>query len=151
MLVSDEEYERFLAVFPRVCVDILVQDGRGRVLLLKRTNEPASGQWWFPGGRVYIGETRFDAARRKLWEECRIDAPELVELGSRDLFFQTPKGLHHDVTIVFRLEIPSALQIFTDSQSSDFGWFAAGDCQDLPLHPYLRDMISLHGGRVASR
>ena len=72
MLIEKAEYERIISVFPRVCVDIFVEDSHGHVLLLKRTNEPAIGQWWFPGGRVHIGETRFEAARRKLRERLRL-------------------------------------------------------------------------------
>ena len=144
MLIEKAEYERIISVFPRVCVDIFVEDSHGHVLLLKRTNEPAIGQWWFPGGRVHIGETRFEAARRKLREECGIQAPELKELGSFDLFFDVGHIQHHDVTIVFKLELSHAIPIVTDHQSSDYGWFSRNDCRTLALHPYVERNIKDH-------
>lgn len=144
MLVDQQEYERFIAVFPRVCVDILVRDERGRVLLLRRTNEPAMGQWWFPGGRIHIGETRLDAARRKLREECALDSPALRELTSRDLFFDTPNGRHHDVTIVFCLDVTDCVNIITDAQSSAYQWFEQDSCRGLNLHPYVEEIIAAY-------
>jgi len=144
MLIDKVEYERFISVFPRVCVDIFVEDSHGHVLLLKRTNEPALGQWWFPGGRVYIGETRLEAARRKLREECGIEGVELKELGSFDLFFDLGHVQHHDVTIIFKLELPQAIAIVTDHQSSDYGWFSREDCRELGLHAYVKRNIHEH-------
>ena len=144
MFVDQADYERFIAVFPRVCVDIFVEDSHGHVLLLQRTNEPAQGQWWFPGGRVHIGENRLQAARRKLREECAIDAPELKELGSFDLFFDLGHVQHHDVTILFKLELPRAIPIVTDHQSCNHGWFSPEDCRTLGLHEYVASNIQAH-------
>jgi ADP-ribose pyrophosphatase YjhB (NUDIX family) len=39
------------------------------LLLVQRANEPAKGQWAFPGGRVEPGEEPVDAMRRELLEE----------------------------------------------------------------------------------
>lgn len=144
MLISKEEYERIITVFPRVCVDILLTDPAGRVLLLKRTNQPAIGQWWFPGGRVHIGETRHQAAHRKLKEECALPVGELTELGSFDLFFEIDQYTYHDVTILFRRRIPAGTRIVLDSQASAMDWVHPGQCQDLGLHPYVRDNILAH-------
>lgn len=144
MLISKEEYERIITVFPRVCVDILLTDSAGRVLLLKRTNQPAIGQWWFPGGRVHIGETRQQAAHRKLKEECALPVGELTELGSFDLFFEIGPHTYHDVTILFHRQIPAGTQIILDSQASAMDWFHPGQCQDLGLHQYVRDNILAH-------
>jgi ADP-ribose pyrophosphatase YjhB (NUDIX family) len=53
---------------PKLAVGCLVIDG-GRVLLLKRGNEPAMGRWTFPGGFVEFGERAIDAAVRETSEE----------------------------------------------------------------------------------
>ncbi len=112
--------------------------------MLKRPNQPAIGRWWFPGWRVHIGETRHQAAHRKLKEECALPAGELTELGSFDLFFDIDQHTYHDVTILFRRQIPAGTQIALDSQASDMDWFHPGQCQDLGLHPYVLDNLLAH-------
>ncbi|AUB83895.1 hypothetical protein THSYN_25100 [Candidatus Thiodictyon syntrophicum] len=144
MRIAREEYERIIRVFPRVCVDILLTDTAGRVLLLQRTNQPAIGQWWFPGGRVHIGETRLQAAHRKLREECVLPAGELTELGSFDLFFEIDQTTYHDVTILFRRQVESGTEILIDAQASAFGWFYPEQCRDLGLNRYVIDNILVH-------
>jgi colanic acid biosynthesis protein WcaH len=142
MLLDSIEYNRIIRVFPRVCVDILVIDPEGRVLLLQRTNEPAIGQWWFPGGRVHIGETRLQAAERKLREECGISAGRLEELGSFDLFFEINGDACHDVTILFRMEASADIAVVIDAEASAYSWFRPEDCNDLKLHPYVANSIT---------
>ncbi len=72
MLIPEEEYVRIQAVLPILCVDCLIVHEK-RCLLLRRTREPAKGQYWFPGGRVFKGETIREAALRKAREEVRLD------------------------------------------------------------------------------
>ena len=45
MLVPEELYLRIVQVMPISCVDLLVVDEAGKILLLLRKNEPAAGQW----------------------------------------------------------------------------------------------------------
>lgn len=58
---------------PKLVVGCLVIDD-GRVLLLKRGNEPALGKWTFPGGFVEFAERATDAARRETEEEVGLRA-----------------------------------------------------------------------------
>jgi ADP-ribose pyrophosphatase YjhB (NUDIX family) len=53
---------------PKLVAGCLVNDG-GRVLLLRRGNEPRVGTWTFPGGYVDLGETPVQAALRETVEE----------------------------------------------------------------------------------
>ena len=137
MFLSQDEYERIISVFPRVCVDIMLTDTQGRVLLLRRVNQPAQGQWWFPGGRIHIGETRLQAARRKLKEECGLEASVLTEIGSFDLFFQTADATYHDVTILYHQRVEFGQAIVIDDEAEDFGWFHWQDCRNLGVHEYV--------------
>jgi len=58
---------------PKLIVGCLVIDD-GRVLLLKRGNEPAMGKWTFPGGFVEFAEPAIDAALRETMEEVGMRA-----------------------------------------------------------------------------
>jgi 8-oxo-dGTP diphosphatase len=54
---------------PKLAVGTIIDDGSGRVLLIRRAIEPGYGKWVFPGGFVERGEDVRDAARREALEE----------------------------------------------------------------------------------
>ncbi len=120
MIIDETLYRQIVKVMPIPCVDLVVVDNLGRVLLLKRTNEPAKNEWWFPGGRVHYLETRLDAAVRKLREECGLEALQLIELGTFDVIVErldTGNKLH-GVTTVYIANVSSTALIL-DKQNSD--------------------------------
>src|SRR3954469_7876421 len=51
------------------CVGGLAYDEAGRLLLVRRANEPGRGLWSVPGGRVEPGETSEEAVVREVAEE----------------------------------------------------------------------------------
>ncbi|NEK85344.1 NUDIX domain-containing protein [Blastococcus saxobsidens] len=51
------------------CVGAIVHDGAGRLLLIRRGQEPGRGLWSVPGGRVEPGETAAGAVEREVLEE----------------------------------------------------------------------------------
>jgi ADP-ribose pyrophosphatase YjhB (NUDIX family) len=51
------------------CVGAIIRDDSGRVLLVRRANEPGRGLWSLPGGRVEPGETEKAAVAREVLEE----------------------------------------------------------------------------------
>jgi 8-oxo-dGTP diphosphatase len=60
------------------CVGAVVHDSAGRLLLVRRANEPGRGQWSLPGGRVEPGESDASAVARELREETGLE----VRVGS---------------------------------------------------------------------
>lgn len=64
---------------PKV-VACTIPEQDGRVLLTRRTINPARGKWTFPGGYVDFGETVTDAALRETWEETglKVDLTGLI-------------------------------------------------------------------------
>ncbi|PSP47656.1 ADP-ribose pyrophosphatase, partial [Halobacteriales archaeon QH_1_68_42] len=53
--VPEETFGACLDALPQVCVEVLLERD-GRLLVARRTNEPARGEWFWPGGRLYKGE-----------------------------------------------------------------------------------------------
>lgn len=124
MLAPEELYLRIVQVMPIPCVDLLITDREGRVLLIKRKHEPAAGQWWFPGGRVHFGETRAAAAIRKLKEECGIHAAFAEELGTYDVILDASAAgyVSHGITTLFQIHVENRTSVELDGQSIAFDW-----------------------------
>jgi 8-oxo-dGTP diphosphatase len=54
---------------PRIpCVGAIIKDQSGRLLLIRRRNEPGAGLWSVPGGRIEPGETDQQAVVREVLE-----------------------------------------------------------------------------------
>jgi colanic acid biosynthesis protein WcaH len=113
-----------LSQFYQFCVDIIIKNGQGEYLLIKRANEPLKDQWWVIGGRVLKGESLEDAAKRKVQEEVGLEINNLKSIGYYEDAFETnPFGLTtplHAISIVFSTIIADKQRVTLDSQSSDW-------------------------------
>lgn len=54
------------------CVGAIVRDERGRLLMVRRKNDPGAGLWSVPGGRIEDGETGEQAVMREVLEETGV-------------------------------------------------------------------------------
>jgi 8-oxo-dGTP diphosphatase len=54
------------------CVGAVVHDAGGRLLLIRRGQEPSLGLWSLPGGRVEAGESLEQAVEREVREETSL-------------------------------------------------------------------------------
>ncbi len=81
---------------PIVGVSVIVfRDQHAKeVLFVKRGRAPAKGLWAPPGGKVELGETIVEAARREVWEETglRINVPEHAIFTVLDKIARTQTG-----------------------------------------------------------
>jgi len=68
---------------------------RDAVLLVERARPPSAGLWSFPAGRREPGEDAEANARRELFEETRLIAGPLVELG----VFRPPAAADFRLTV----------------------------------------------------
>lgn len=64
------------------CVGAVVHDDSGRLLLVRRGQEPGLGRWSIPGGRVEPGEDDGTAVRREVLEETGLDVTVGAWLGT---------------------------------------------------------------------
>lgn len=79
--IPDDDWATIVANVHIVSVDLLIRH-KGGLLLGKRTNEPAKGHWFIPGGRVRKGETRSEAVRRIGKEEVGLQVEIVESLGA---------------------------------------------------------------------
>ena len=73
---------------PIPSVDLVVRTNQG-VILARRQNEPAKGEWFVPGGRIQKGESLEEAVHRVAREELGVDVVIEEELGAYDHRYET--------------------------------------------------------------
>jgi len=135
-----EQYKEILSVMPIFCVDIIIQNGRGEYLLVKRSNEPLKEEWWIIGGRVLKGETMEEAVVRKVKQETGILVKEMEPIGYFELVEgANPFGLsfkYHSMSVVFKVVIGDSQPVKLDEQSAEYK-FAKELPAGLAIKPFL--------------
>lgn len=143
--VPEETFGACLEHLPQVCVEVVVAHDGG-VVLARRTNEPARGEWFWPGGRLYKGERLDDAARRIAREELGLSVEVGERLGVHSHFWDTASvegaQSRHTVNVVYRVRPAGGLDITLDSQHDDWRLL---DTPEPSLHEYVRSYIEAHG------
>lgn len=74
-------YKQIVENIPIVCVDVMCRRQDGSLLLFYRRDKPAANIWWWPGGRMFRGETFYDCAVRKLRDETGCKTAEVTPKG----------------------------------------------------------------------
>ncbi|MEV6874117.1 NUDIX domain-containing protein [Amycolatopsis sp. NPDC051128] len=124
------------------CVGGIAFDDDGRLLLIRRANNPGSGQWSLPGGRVEPGESDETAVIRELREETGLDVIPGTWIGT---VTRGPFEIH-DYACEITGGILTAGDDATEARWSDAADLsaleAAGELVDL-LYVTLRDWNAL--------
>jgi 8-oxo-dGTP diphosphatase len=107
---------------PALTVDCVVFDTRGRVLLIRRKNEPFKGAYALPGGFAEIGEMTEAACRRELLEETGLEVGALRLVGVYSDPKRDPRG--HTVSVVYLTEVPEGVAPRAGSDAAGAEWVA---------------------------
>lgn len=128
---------------PRIrCVGAVVHDADGRLLLIRRANEPGRGRWSLPGGRVEPGESDEQAVARELAEETGLAVSVGHHVGS--VTRAAPGGAVfeiHDYACRTSGATPGTLRPGDDAD--DARWCDAAALADLPLVDGLIDALTV--------
>eukprot|EP01060_Flectonema_neradi_P010594 TRINITY_DN17695_c0_g1_i1.p1 TRINITY_DN17695_c0_g1~~TRINITY_DN17695_c0_g1_i1.p1 ORF type:complete len:234 (+),score=44.44 TRINITY_DN17695_c0_g1_i1:61-762(+) len=129
--IPSEVYGSIVRSIPVFCVDVVIENQQGQVLIVKRGMHPVKDFWWWPGGRMFRGETFFTAAVRKAKQETGLDCQPVRLLGVYNTFFPTSswdkdvKGTH-TVNAVVQMRIPSSQsEVTLDDTSDNHLWIAS--------------------------
>jgi 8-oxo-dGTP diphosphatase len=112
---------------PKLTVDgIVLSDGK--ILLIKRKNDPFIGKWALPGGFVDYGEKVEDAVIREIHEETGLKTSINQIFGVYSDPNRDPRG--HTVSVVFLLDIING-ELKANEDASDAKFFKLNELPDL--------------------
>lgn len=122
-MIEEKLYQEIRARLPITCVDLLLVH-ENRYLLLKRLHSPAKDQWWFPGGRIFKGETIAEACRRKGREELGLDLETGDIISVEESIFRDEDPIIHTINVVVKVSMKNVPQkIVLDHTHAEYAWF----------------------------
>jgi ADP-ribose pyrophosphatase YjhB (NUDIX family) len=133
--ISSNLYSQIMRLLPIVSVEaVIVMDGS--LLFLKRKNQPVQGQWWFPGGRIHLGESFEQTLHREVKEETGLRIISYKFIGAYSRIFPE----RHDVTLAYLCNCEGSVEL--DKEHSDYKFST-----EIPkgLHLYLLALIKDSG------
>lgn len=107
---------------PAVAAAAFIEDANGRLLLLRRSKEPARGKLSLPGGFVDFAETAEVALRREVREEVGLDLGELTFLSSQVNHYTYRQITYPVLDLFFKARSASTAARALDGADS-VGWF----------------------------
>ncbi len=112
---------------------------QGKLLLEKRGNEPAKGQWTIPGGVVEVGESLEDAVLRETEEETGLkgEKPELIDVVDQVHLDREGKIEYHYVIIDYVVRVRGG-EPKASSDAEDVRWVPLSEVEDYDLTPSFR-------------
>lgn len=113
---------------------------RGRLLVVRRAEEPHIGLWAFPGGRVEAGESPAETAVRETKEEVGLDVEiqrilDVVTYLPREL----GRGNWNQVVLIDYLARPLGGAIKLNAESSDYRWVFPRDLELLATTTQMKE------------
>jgi colanic acid biosynthesis protein WcaH len=130
MRLGREEFLEVVERTPLVSIDLIVRRGDGQVLLGRRTNEPAKGCWFVPGGRIHKNERLADAFRRI----CEAELGKLFAITDAEFlgvfehlyhtnFAEKPGTGTHYIVLAYQLLADDLPERLPADQHGEFDWF----------------------------
>ena len=102
---------------PMVTVDAIIEQD-GKILLIKRKDEPFAGAWALPGGFVEYNESTEDAIIREAKEETNLDIAIKTLLGVYSKPGRDPRG--HVISICYLASATGEEKGGTDASDAKF-------------------------------
>lgn len=124
--IPEELFTAFTEHLPQICVEIVVQRQES-ILLVERSIEPAKGEWFWPGSRLYKGEELEAAAHRVAAQELGIEVRIVRQLGVYSHLWETSAAAgspsRHTVNVVYLVEpLDQEPEITLDEQHTTYRW-----------------------------
>jgi colanic acid biosynthesis protein WcaH len=145
-MLDSQTFKVVIENTPLVSIDLCLISN-GEILLCKRTNEPLSGRWFTPGGRIYKNENWQEALLRIAKVELglgNLSIENFSLMGIWDHFYSNSvfdqNTSTHYVNLPHYAEFKHKPNVVLDDQHVEFKWFyLSGLSNDEVTHPYVRN------------
>ena len=117
-----EEFKQIYSRVPRLCVEVVLLKGKS-LLLIRRTIEPAVGQWHTPGGTVLKGENLERAVKRVAFEELGIQVQIVDFLGVIE-YISYKNHYSQDISLAFTVKTKSKGNFKLDGHADKYDFFS---------------------------
>jgi 8-oxo-dGTP diphosphatase len=125
---------------PEVCVGAIAVDA-DRLLLIRRGQGPAAGEWSVPGGRVEPGETLAEAVVRELAEETNLEGVCNDLLG----WVERISDDTHFVILDFNVDVLDPRDPVAGDDAAEAAWVPLSEVADLRLVEGLAEFLHENG------
>lgn len=129
-MIDQQNFLSIIDTTPLVSIDLILENNQGKILLGKRTNKPAMGFWFVPGGRIRKNETLDDAMQRISQTELgiRFSINDADLLGAYDHIyddnFAGAEAINtHYVALAYQLSVSDGVILTADKQHSEMTWW----------------------------
>ncbi len=112
-----------------------------RLLLVRRGQGPAAGEWSVPGGRVERGEVLAAAVAREVREETGVE----VVCGPLLGWVERIDDDHHHVILDFEATALEDVAPVAGDDAAEAAWVPVDDVADLRLVDGLAEFLHEHG------
>ena len=137
--LNRDEFAQVVRNTPLVAIDLIIRNPDRCVLVGLRTNEPAKGKWFVPGGVVRKYERLADAFARIVKTEVGLKASindarfvgVYEHLYDNNVFGEENFGTHY-VVLAHTLNRDHHPPIVTDPQHSGFRWMTPAELISSP-------------------
>jgi 8-oxo-dGTP diphosphatase len=116
---------------------VIVHDGK--IVLIKRGNEPSKGKWTVPGGLVELAESPEAAVVREGKEETglEVENPDLIDVVSNVDLDDQGKVKYHYVIIDYLVHVRTG-EAKAASDAAELRWVLFGEVEELNLTASFR-------------
>ncbi len=131
-MLNDSDFLRIVDATPLVSIDLILRNATGEILLGRRTNRPAQGMWFVPGGRIRKNERVAEALLRISQRELGVGISQAKLLGAfdhlyPDNFLGAPGVSTHYVVLGMETAWPAGANAQADDQHDEFKWWTAAE------------------------
>ena len=133
-----------------VCVTFFCHDGKGNILMAKRTenSRDEKGVWDCGGGGLEFGDTVEETLKKEIKEEYCTDVLDFEFLGYRDVHRENDGKKTHWVALDFKVLIdPEKVKIGEPHKFSDIGWFQLDKLPE-KVHSQFPKFLELHKNKI---
>ncbi|WP_446926045.1 GDP-mannose mannosyl hydrolase [Klebsiella pneumoniae] len=133
MFLDDDAFKNVIKNTPLISIDLIIQNEKGEYLVGKRSNRPARGFWFVPGGRIQKNETLNNGFTRLIQNEIGIEMlrNEATFLGVfehfyDDNYFNSEFSTHY-IVLAYKISILSNGLVFPHEQHNEYLWMSADE------------------------